>query len=277
VSIDYLHRAATYFAPPAGYEAKALMMAAGMTPDPWQARLMEARPDRALLLCSRQAGKSMAVAAIALEQALTQSGSTVLLVSASQRQSAELLGKVRALALAQQFPIGLEAISVLSLRLSNGSRVVSLPGKAELIRGYAADLLVLDESAWVPDSLYQSVRPMLAVSHGRLIALSTPYGKRGWFYSAWVGNEPWHRTKVSAKEVPRITAEFLEEERRSLPANVFRAEYSCEFCDTVDAVFSTADVLGALSDEVEPLFGAPTSSTAMESAIVPLFPAGIAS
>ena len=253
MSLTYLQRASLHFQPPVQYEAKALMIGAGMTPDPWQARLMDAHPDRALLLCSRQAGKSMAVAAIALEEALTQPGSTTLLCSASQRQSAELLGKVRALALAQQTPIGLEAISVLSLRLSNGSRVVSLPGKPELIRGYAANLLVLDESAWVPDSLYQSVRPMLAVSQGRLIALSTPFGRRGWFYAAWTGTEPWHRTKVTAREVPRICAEFLEEERRSLPASVFQSEYLCEFTDTVEAVFSSEDVIGALSNEVQPL------------------------
>lgn len=271
MTLTYLERAAAYFEPPVSHEAASLMKAAGMTPDPWQADLMTARPDRALLLCSRQAGKSMAVAAIALEQALTQPGSTTLLVSASQRQSAELLGKVRGLALAQQAQIGLDAVSVLSLRLSNSSRVVSLPGKAELIRGYAADLLIVDESAWVPDSLYQSVRPMLAVSHGRLIALSTPYGQRGWFFSAWVGSEPWLRVKVTAYEVPRITNEFLDEERRSLPASVFAAEYLCEFSDTLANVFSTDDVLDALTADVLPLFGTQGDEANIDPVILPLF------
>ena len=195
MSLDYLQRAAADFQPPVRHEAKALMVNAGMTPDPWQARLMEAHPDRALLLCSRQAGKSMTVAAIALEQSLTNPGSTSLLVSASQRQSAELLGKVRALAMAQPTRIGLEQLSVLSMRLDNGSRIISLPGRAEVIRGYSADLLVCDEAAWIPDSLYESVRPMLAVTGGRLIALSTPFGKRGWFHAAWTGQKtgtvPW--------------------------------------------------------------------------------------
>ncbi len=74
MSLDYLLRAAARFAPPDQYEAPALMIAAGLTPDPWQASLMAAHPDRALLLCSRQAGKSMTVAAMALEQSLTEPG-----------------------------------------------------------------------------------------------------------------------------------------------------------------------------------------------------------
>ena len=86
MSVGYLQRAAALFEPPVQHCAKALMIAAGMTPDPWQANLMAAHPDRALLLCSRQAGKSMTVAAIALEQSLTNPASTTLLVSASQRQ-----------------------------------------------------------------------------------------------------------------------------------------------------------------------------------------------
>jgi hypothetical protein len=275
MSMTYLHRAAAYFEPPARFEAKALMMAAGMAPDPWQADLMEAHPQRALLLCSRQAGKSQAVAAIGLEQALAAAGSTTLLVSASQRQSAELLNKVRAMAMAQPTRIGMEQLSVLSMRLDNGSRIVSLPGKAEVIRGYTADLLVLDEAAWIPDTLYESVRPMLAVSGGHLIALSTPCGRRGWFHAAWTGPEPWHRIMVTAHEVPRISEDFIEEERRSLPAQVFAAEYECVFGDTLENVFSTEDLLSAVSAEIEPLFG--TTGRIMQSTIVPLFSVEVSS
>ena len=116
MTIGYLQRAAACFEPPERHEAAALMMAAGLTPDPWQANLMRARPERALLLSSRQAGKSMTVGAIALEQALNEAASTSLLISPSQRQSAELLGKVRMLAMARQTRIELEQLSVLSMR-----------------------------------------------------------------------------------------------------------------------------------------------------------------
>jgi len=113
----------------------------------------------------------------------------------------------------------------------------------------------VDEAARVPDDLYFAVRPMLAVSGGRLIALSTPFGKRGWFWREWGEGQGWERHKITAAECPRISPEFLEEERRSMPAAWFAAEYMCEFTEAVDNVFSFDQIAAAVTDEVEPLFG----------------------
>src|SRR5262249_19700916 len=99
-----------------------------------------------------------------------------------------------------------------------------------------------------------SVRPMLAVSQGRLVALSTPFGKRGFFHDSWFGSETWERVKITADQCPRITPEFLEEERRALGERWYRQEYLCSFEDTIDAVFAYADIQAALSDDVQPLF-----------------------
>ena len=69
----------------------------------------------------------------------------------------------------------LEEDNRLSFTLSNGSRVVSLPGTSETVRGFSAPRLVIeDEAAFVEDGVYGAVRPMLAVSSGRLILMSTP-------------------------------------------------------------------------------------------------------
>ena len=72
-------------------------------------------------------------------------------------------------------------------------------------------------------------------------------------------------------EIPRISAELLEEERRSLPASVFAAEYLCQFSDTLESVFGSDDVRNALSDEIEPLFGVGNSGAPTDSVIVPMF------
>jgi hypothetical protein len=71
---------------------------------------------------------------------------------------------------------------------------------------------------------------MLAVSQGRLICLSTPYGQRGFFHDAWAnGGEDWQRIEVPAEKIPRITAAFLAEERRAMGESWFRQEYCCSF------------------------------------------------
>jgi hypothetical protein len=96
---------------------------------------------------------------------------------------------------------------------------------------------------------------MLAVSGGRLVLLSTPFGKRGHFFETWTkGGQAWEFIEIPATECPRITPAFLEEERKSLGSFWYRQEYFCEFLDPVNAVFSYDDIIAGLSDEVKPLF-----------------------
>jgi hypothetical protein len=97
---------------------------------------------------------------------------------------------------------------------------------------------------------------MLAVSGGRLVTLSTPFGARGWWWKEWTeGGESWECYEIPATECPRIPATFLAEERRSLGPLFYASEYECRFVDTIDQVFRSADIDAALSDEIAPLFG----------------------
>jgi len=231
------------------------MRAAGLQPDGWQRDLLLlSDAPRVLVLTSRQAGKSTTVAALAAFEAIFRPGSLTLLLSPSLRQSAELFRKVASFYGAIPGAPRLVLDSTLRMELPSGSRVVSLPGTESTIRGYSVDLLVVDEAARVPDSLYHGVRPMLAVSGGRLVALSTPWAKAGWYHAAWTSSEPWERFRVTAADCPRIPAAFLEEERRALPPSVFAREYEATFTDSEDAYFRDSDIERALSSYVEPLF-----------------------
>lgn len=233
-----------------------IMERAGLAPDPWQNALLRDLPDRTLLLASRQVGKSQVAAALALRVALLEPRSPILLLSPTLRQSGELFRKVLDLYAALGRPVPIVASSALRLELSNGSRVVSLPGTEGTIRGFSGvALLIIDEAARVADSLYCAVRPMLAVSRGRLVGLSTPFGKRGWFHDAWHSDEPWERVRIKATECPRITPEFLEEERKALGDRWFRQEFMTSWESCVDAVFDVNDIQAALSSTVQPLFG----------------------
>jgi hypothetical protein len=232
-----------------------VMALASMRPDPWQRRLLSSTCSRTLLLCSRQSGKSTASAALALRQALLWRDSLVLLLSPSLRQSGELYRKVADLYRRLGRPVATAQESALRLELANGSRVISLPGTEDTVRGYSgAALLIIDEASRVPDPLYFAMRPVLAVSGGRLVALSTPFGRRGWFYSEWEGGGGWDRVCITARQCPRISQAFLAEEERALGPRWFAQEYFCSFEDAVDAVFSAADVKAALNDDIEPLF-----------------------
>lgn len=194
-------------------------------------------------------------AALALRKALLRSESLVLLLSRSGRQSGELYRKVLDIYSALGRPVAATYASALRLELANGSRIIALPGDEATIRGFSGvSLLVIDEAARVADALYYSVRPMLAVSGGQLVALSTPFGKRGWFWEEWSGFRPWQRIQIRADQCSRIAPEFLAEERQALGDRWFQQEYCCSFEDAVGAVFSSVDIAAARSDEVTPLF-----------------------
>ncbi len=141
------------------------------------------------------------------------------------------------------------------MRLANGSRIEALPGTEKTVRGFSGvDLLLVDEASRVDDGLVFAIRPMLAVSGGRLVMMSSPAGRRGVFYGEWTEGERWERYEVPADEVPRISPEFLAEERRALPDRIFRQEYMCEFLDVENQLFGSDLVESAVTDNVTPLF-----------------------
>ena len=210
--------------------AVGLMRKLRMEPDPWQAEVLEQDYHHLLLNCCRQAGKSTAVAMLGLAHALFHTGALVLLVSPSMRQSSELFRVLKDFHWRLGEPF-LTRKTAFELQLENRSRVVCLPCSESTIRGYAnVSLVVIDEASRVPDDLYLAVRPMISVSGGRLIALSTPRGKRGFFYNAWTkGGGDWKRIEVPASQIPRLKPEHLDKDRRAMTEAEFRQEYCCSF------------------------------------------------
>ena len=65
------------------------------------------------------------------------------------------------------------------------------------------------------------------------------------------------QVEVPATECPRLTAEFLEDERRALGDLWFRQEYLCQFADVINAVFRLVDIERSITDDVAPLFETP--------------------
>jgi hypothetical protein len=225
-------------------------------PDERQTEVLRSGTKRGILNCTRQWGKSTIAAALAVHRAYTEKGCTVLVASPSDRQSGELVKKAEEMMARAGIRTRGDGNNEISLRLPNGSRIVGLPGKEGKVRGFSAvSLLLIDEAAQVEDAMYKALRPMLAVSDGDLWLMSTPYGKRGFFYESWEHGGPnWLRISVKATECARIGAAFLEEERREMGAAWFQQEYMAEFVENGSAVFGRDVVEAAIDDDVEPLW-----------------------
>lgn len=228
---------------------------AGLVADDWQTEAIRSTSKRQIWNCHRQSGKSTCAALLALARA-QEPGSLSLLISPAQRQSAELLRKI--VELRQAIP-DLPEPSVETMHrveFEHGGRILSLPSSEQTVRGYSkVGLLILDEASRIPDDIIAAVRPMLAVANGTLICLSTPNGRQGFFFEQWAnGGDLWERTKITAGECDRIDPAFLEEERRTLGEMLYQQDYQCEFCDLDEAVFSSAIIDRAFTDQVMPIW-----------------------
>lgn len=222
--------------------------------DPWQIDIMRSQEKRHLILCNRQAGKSTTIGAKAVGGMLYDPG-LYLVIAPSLRQSRLLFDKVVGTYKRLQNVPAITTMNRTEFVIESGAQLVALPGDDDAtIRGYSGPKAIfVDEASRMSDEVYAAVRPMLAVSGGQLIALTTPYGRRGWFYEAWEFQKGWAKTKITAHDCPRITDEFLDAEREGLGEWRFRQEYLCEFVDTDEQFFSTALIDAMVKSELEPL------------------------
>jgi len=236
----------------------AFARAAGIEPDTvWQSALLRSTASRVLLNIHRQAGKSLMAALIGVHDAVYSPGSVVLILSPSLRQSGLLQRKVMQVYNAVGRPVTATEESALQLTLANGSRIVALPSQEGTVRGFSdVTRLILDEASRIPDELYYATRPMLAVSGGRLLAMTTPWGKRGFFHHEWAeGGDDWQRVEVPASMCPRIPESFLREEEQALGPRWFRQEYCCQFSENSEQIFAYDMLMRAVTPDVTPLFG----------------------
>ncbi len=141
-----------------------------------------------------------------------------------------------------------------SLVLPNSSRIVGLPESEATIRGFSAlEMLIIDEAARVSAETYHALRPMLSTSDGEIWMMSTPAGKQGFFYETWEHDPDWFHVAVTAIDCPRISPQFLEEQRSVMGLDVFRQEHMCGFIGSGAALFDRDLIEAAFSDELEPV------------------------
>ncbi len=222
----------------------------GLTPDLWQVQALWSSSKRSLWNLHRQAGKSTVAAGKALHRCIYRPGSMVLICSRSLRQSKELYRKYTGLYDALDSPPQMVEETKTECVLANGSRTICLPGDEDTVRCFSGvDLIIIDEASRVSDDLYYAVRPMLAVSGGELLAMSTPWGKQGWFYREWTEGQGWEKVLIAADQCQRIDPAFLEEEK--LTNLLYPQEYECVFMDNQKGVFSNDLIESMFVDEEE--------------------------
>lgn len=220
--------------------------------DPWQADLLDDDRDT-IALCSRQSGKSLALALKSLRHALFTPASTALLVSAGQRQAAEILAHAKEMYQRIGRPVVTTSENVSQMVLEgSGSRIISLPSMPSTVRGYSPSLICCDEASQIPDSMWEALRPMQSVTGAQMILAGTPFGRRGFMFHEWTESGPqrWRKVKVTADQCKRIDKAWLAEEMQSGAAWYVRQEFFCEFSDFEEQIFSSETIDRIFTDRI---------------------------
>jgi len=214
--------------------------AAGYALDMWQVDALRIASTHKRVCCrvGRQSGKSFFASLMAVWELITNPSALVIIISPTLRQSSLLYKSC-----IQRFndlgrPVGVVKQTELTLELSTGARLVSLPGGSPgSTRGFSrVSLLIEDEAAFCSDDVFQATRAFLAVSDGRSLLLSTPNGVQGHFYEA-CHSPAYHEIHVPTWDCPRVSSEFLEGERLSLGEGAYLAEYGANWGNGGAAVF----------------------------------------
>lgn len=211
--------------------------------DQWQEEVLRTSGN-ITIRAGRQVGKSEVISEKAVRFALDNPGTTTLIIAASQRQSSLLFEKVRA-KFDEMQGIYKDKPTLTRIRLTNGSTIHSLPAgrTGYFIRGFTIDLLIADEAAYIPETVWTAVIPMIAVSRkmrkmGHLVLLSTPFGRGGFYYDTFTDKD-FKSFHVSSEKCRRIPADFLRKEKLRMSKQEYAQEYLGEFVDDYAQFFPT--------------------------------------
>ena len=145
----------------------------------------------------------------------------------------------------------------LTIKFVNGSTIKFLSAdRADSVRGFRFHYLIMDEVAYInKDAIENAILPTLNPLGKKCLMISTPRGKNH-FYEYYLrgqeGNDDYISYRIPLTECPYIKTELIEEARKSLPRDVFRAEYEAEFTDSTNDVFQNLEINCVLNEWTEP-------------------------
>lgn len=190
-------------------------------------------------------GKSEVISEKACLLALEHPNTVTMIIAASQRQSQLLFEKVTAKLLDRGVVSQDEKPTMTKVMLKNGSRIYCMPAgrTGYFIRGFTLDFLIADEAAYIPETVWLAVTPMMAVSmsergFGWIILLSTPFGRGGYYYDSFTDKD-FRAFHVSSENCKRIPREFLRKERSRMSKQEYAQEYLGEFTEAYNQFFPT--------------------------------------
>jgi phage terminase large subunit-like protein len=185
----------------------------------------------------RQSGKTTTIALKAVKFALSTPKATILITSPSLQQSMIMFNRIQNLITNSPLRLRVTRATRTTIAFDNRSEIIALPASENQLRGYTANMIICDEASFMPEELITNIIfPMISVTQGYAVFLSTPWGRNHFFYKAFM-NPTYSVHRVKSSENPQITAEFLEEMRLNMTEQAYKLEYEAEFVEAANSFF----------------------------------------
>lgn len=231
------------------------------TLDVWQEQILKAKGN--VLLCTgRQVGKTTIFAIKAAERMVNNANTRIIAVSLTEDQAFLMRAMVEDY-LKENYKSHMRVPKKKKptknqINLNNGSSYIVRPvgQTGNALRGFTADVLIVDEAAFMPEIMWQAAKPTLLTTAGDIWMCSTPNVKDGWFYDQYEACRTGKSTRfgvwhISSEEViykrpissswderkRRESIKFLEEEKASMSEVRYGQEYLGLFMEDLMRVF----------------------------------------
>lgn len=196
----------------------------------------------------RQVGKSVLIANLLLYFAINQSGSKNYCLSPTFKQAKKIFKSITK-ATSRGFN-GVKSVnsSDLVIEFKNGSEIIfkSAEQRDNLRGETVTGILCIDEFAYIPDDIYDIIRPWTDFHKAVTLCVSTPFIKEGYFWEFYnYGLErlhnmvtiDWADDKYQDDLDKILTPDQLKEYEAILPKKVFLTEYKGLFIEGGGMVF----------------------------------------
>ena len=200
------------------------------------------------VVSKRQVGKSLMAENLLLYFGINFNRTTSICISPTLSQARKLFKEIVE-AVAGSDIIKSSNATLLEIELANLSKILFKSAEQkEALRGYTVTgILIIDEAAYIEDSVYYTVLPYVDVSGAPILIISTPRARSGFFFDSYCRgldgtNEfytvDWSNPIYKNELEKLLPPARLEEYRRMLPKNQFATEYLGQFLDTDGMVFT---------------------------------------
>ncbi len=208
--------------------------------DKWQKEVMKTKGNMCLR-SGRQVGKSTVIGMKSAKYALENPNKLIMVISKTERQAGLLFSKIQfnLMQLGRiQIKRGKDRPTKHKISLKNGSTIHCLPaGDTGFgIMGFTIDLLIADEAAFIPEEVWNSIIPALAITRGCIWLLSTPFLKEGYYYNCFEDPD-FTAFHTSSEDCPRKDEEFLARQKAIRTKAQYAQMYLGEFIDEFTRFF----------------------------------------